>query len=100
MQFAYVVLNICYMIDQERTFRSLAIFCTCWYVLWHTLAPRGVAASGPEGAALNLRFFMLPDASPNAFALPGGFVFVHAGLLAFADSADEATESARAHRHY
>ena len=71
-----------------------------WYVLWHTLAPRGVAASGPEGAALNLRFFVLPDASPNAFALPGGFVFVHAGLLAFADSADEATESARAHRHY
>lgn len=35
------------------------------------------------------RFEIVNESSPNAFALPGGFVVIHAGLILNADSAEE-----------
>jgi beta-barrel assembly-enhancing protease len=37
----------------------------------------------------NLKFYILDDMEPNAFALPGGFVVVHAGLLQMTDKPEE-----------
>ncbi len=37
----------------------------------------------------NYRFFVIQDNSPNAFTIPGGAIYVHTGLLAFATSDDE-----------
>jgi predicted Zn-dependent protease len=37
----------------------------------------------------SFRFHVVDDASPNAFAIPGGYVFVSRGLLALANSEDE-----------
>ncbi|NBP38908.1 MAG: M48 family peptidase, partial [Betaproteobacteria bacterium] len=41
------------------------------------------------GARLDFEFFAVRDPSINAFALPGGFVGVHTGLLTSADSESE-----------
>jgi beta-barrel assembly-enhancing protease len=41
------------------------------------------------GARYDFQFFLLRDPVVNAFALPGGFVFVHTGLIAIADSESE-----------
>ena len=38
---------------------------------------------------LPFTFFMLPDASVNAFAAPGGFIGVHSGLLLTSEREDE-----------
>lgn len=53
----------------------------------------------------NYEFFVVRDDSLNAFAVPGGKVFVHAGLIARASSEDEiagvmAHEVAHAHAHH
>ena len=50
-------------------------------------------------------FFVVKDDSLNAFAVPGGKVFVHAGLIARASNVDEiagvmAHEVAHAHAHH
>jgi predicted Zn-dependent protease len=39
------------------------------------------AAAVSERPNLPYRFFVIQDAQPNAFALPGGFIFVTSGLL-------------------
>ena len=41
------------------------------------------------GARYDFEFFLLRDPTINAFALPGGFVFVHTGLIAAADTESE-----------
>lgn len=46
-------------------------------------------AGALENSVFDYRFFVVRDASVNAFAVPGGFVFVNAGLLARAQSEDE-----------
>src|SRR6185295_5599428 len=43
---------------------------------------RAVAPANPTDAYENFRFGILNDPVPNAFALPDGQVWVHAGLLA------------------
>jgi beta-barrel assembly-enhancing protease len=35
------------------------------------------------------RFFVIENDSPNAFSIPGGFIYVHEGLLEFSESDDE-----------
>jgi predicted Zn-dependent protease len=40
-------------------------------------------------AKVPFKFQVVDDDSPNAFALPGGFVFVHTGLLKLASEEDE-----------
>jgi predicted Zn-dependent protease len=40
-------------------------------------------------AKVSFKFQVVDDESPNAFALPGGFVFVHTGLLKLASEEDE-----------
>src|SRR5579883_550728 len=40
-------------------------------------------------AKVPFSFQVIDDDSPNAFALPGGFVFVHTGLIKIADEEDE-----------
>jgi len=40
-------------------------------------------------AKVPFSFQVVQDDSPNAFALPGGFVFVHTGLIKIADEEDE-----------
>jgi predicted Zn-dependent protease len=35
------------------------------------------------------RFYVIDDQSVNAFALPGGYIYVHSGLLRLAESEDE-----------
>jgi predicted Zn-dependent protease len=40
-------------------------------------------------AKVPFSFLVVEDESPNAFALPGGFVFVHTGLLKLASEEDE-----------
>lgn len=52
-----------------------------------TLGARLVAAS--EGARHDFEFFALRDPSVNAFALPGGYIGVHAGLVALSDTESE-----------
>lgn len=42
-----------------------------------------------SGARYDFQFFLLRDPTINAFALPGGFVFVHTGLIAAADTESE-----------
>lgn len=37
----------------------------------------------------NLKFYILKDADPNAFALPGGYVVVHEGLLQMVDTPEQ-----------
>jgi Zn-dependent protease with chaperone function len=37
----------------------------------------------------NLKFYILDDPDPNAFALPGGHVVVHSGLLEMVDTQEE-----------
>jgi len=37
----------------------------------------------------NLKFYILDDSEPNAFALPGGYVVVHSGLLAMVDTPEQ-----------
>lgn len=53
----------------------------------NTLGSRLVAAS--PGAPLDFEFFAMRDPAINAFALPGGFVGVHTGLLTAAESESE-----------
>ena len=40
-------------------------------------------------AKVPFKFQVVEDESPNAFALPGGFIFVHTGLLKLASEEDE-----------
>jgi predicted Zn-dependent protease len=42
-----------------------------------------------QDTRFTFRFFVVDDASPNAFALPGGFVFVTRGLLPLLQTEDE-----------
>jgi predicted Zn-dependent protease len=49
---------------------------------------RRVVAQAPE-SALTYRFAIVDLDEPNAFALPGGYVYVSRGLLAIANSEDE-----------
>lgn len=44
------------------------------------------AAAVSERPGLPYRFFVLQDAQPNAFALPGGFIFVTSSLLALMEN--------------
>ena len=37
----------------------------------------------------DLKFFIIDDPEPNAFALPGGYVVVHTGLIDMADRPEE-----------
>jgi predicted Zn-dependent protease len=46
-------------------------------------------AAGSERPQLPWRFRVLDDPTPNAFALPGGFIYVTRGLLAIMDSEAE-----------
>jgi predicted Zn-dependent protease len=41
------------------------------------------------GARYDFQFFLLRDPTINAFAIPGGFVFVHTGLILSADTESE-----------
>ncbi len=50
---------------------------------------RRLAAHVPEGAPRAREFRVVDLAEPNAFALPGGHVFVSRGLLELANSEDE-----------
>jgi predicted Zn-dependent protease len=52
-----------------------------------TLGGRLVQAS--PGARQDFEFFAIRDASINAFALPGGFVGVHTGLITAAETESE-----------
>jgi predicted Zn-dependent protease len=42
-----------------------------------------------QGSAYRYEFYVAEDKSVNAYAMPGGFIVVHSGLLALAASADE-----------
>jgi predicted Zn-dependent protease len=42
-----------------------------------------------QGSRFQYRFYVADDRSVNAYAMPGGFIVVHSGLLALADNADE-----------
>jgi predicted Zn-dependent protease len=46
-------------------------------------------AATPAAGGLDFEFFAIADPSINAFALPGGFIGVHAGLLMAAESESE-----------
>ncbi len=46
-------------------------------------------AANSHEPSLNYTFFMVPDPSVNAFAAPGGFIGVNAGLLLTAENEDE-----------
>ncbi len=49
---------------------------------------RRLAGHAP-GYGFDYRFAIVDDTSPNAFALPGGYIFVSRGLLALTNSEDE-----------
>lgn len=46
-------------------------------------------SSQSEGANLNFEFFVLKDATLNAFAMPGGYIGMHTGLILAAQSESE-----------
>lgn len=50
---------------------------------------REIGARLTAGSAYQYEFHVAEDATVNAFAMPGGFVVVHTGLLALASSAEE-----------
>lgn len=50
---------------------------------------RKIGADLTTGSPYPYEFHVVRDESINAFAMPGGFVVVHTGLLASADSAEE-----------
>ncbi len=50
---------------------------------------RELGARLTQGSAYAYEFHVAEDSTVNAFAMPGGFVVVHTGLLALADSAEE-----------
>ena len=49
---------------------------------------RRLARHAP-GYGFDYRFAIVDDTAPNAFALPGGYIFVSRGLLALSNSGDE-----------
>jgi predicted Zn-dependent protease len=50
---------------------------------------RETGARLTQGSPYQYEFYVADDKSVNAYAMPGGFVVMHSGLLALADSADE-----------
>ena len=50
---------------------------------------REIGAKLTAGSAYKYEFYVAQDKSVNAFAMPGGFVVVHTGLLALASSPEE-----------
>jgi predicted Zn-dependent protease len=50
---------------------------------------REVGAKLTQGSAYQYEFYVAEDDSVNAFAMPGGFVVVHTGLLALASTPEE-----------
>ena len=60
--------------------------------IWHPLV-EAARARGEIGVEIDLRYtfepFLVRDRSVNAFALPGGFIGVHLGLIAITSSRDE-----------
>jgi predicted Zn-dependent protease len=50
---------------------------------------REIGARLTRGSAYAFEFHVVEDATVNAFAMPGGFIVVHTGLLALASSAEE-----------
>jgi len=46
-------------------------------------------SKGIQDPPFEMRFFLVPDATCNAFAAPGGVIAVHTGLLAQAESPEE-----------
>lgn len=50
---------------------------------------REIGARLTKGSAYQYEFHVAEDAAVNAFAMPGGFVVVHSGLLALAANAEE-----------
>ena len=61
------------------------------------LGHRLVAAS--KDVKQDFEFFGVPDPQVNAFALPGGFIGVHTGLILLTQSESELGERARARNH-
>jgi predicted Zn-dependent protease len=53
------------------------------------IGERLVAAAGPAAQGHRFRFEVAEDATPNAFAAPGGLIVVHTGLLTAARGPDE-----------
>jgi predicted Zn-dependent protease len=51
------------------------------------LGQRLVAQIGPQ--PFHYRFFIVDDPSMNAFAVPGGYIFIHTGLIRMADREGE-----------
>jgi len=51
------------------------------------LGQRLVAQMGPQ--PFNYKFFIVQDPSMNAFAVPGGYVFLHSGMIMLADREGE-----------
>jgi len=51
------------------------------------LGQKLVAQLGPQ--PFTYRFFMVDDPSMNAFAVPGGYVFIHTGMIRIADREGE-----------
>ena len=49
----------------------------------------GQNLAGNSDAKMPFTFLVVEDEAPNAFALPGGFVFVNTGLIKIADEEDE-----------
>ena len=48
-----------------------------------------LAAQSPDGAEEGFQFFVVKDSVINAFAIPGGFVFVNYGLILATNSESE-----------
>lgn len=48
-----------------------------------------IGAKLAQGSRYQFKFHVADDKSVNAYAMPGGFIVVHSGLLALAASADE-----------
>ena len=48
-----------------------------------------LAGGAPEAAGQNFEFFLVRDPTVNAFALPGGYIGVHSGLLLTAQTESE-----------
>jgi predicted Zn-dependent protease len=51
------------------------------------LGQRLVAQIGPQ--PFNYKFFIVDDPSMNAFAVPGGYIFIHTGMIRMADREGE-----------
>ena len=74
--------------EAQRVEQEMGVINDAQLSAYVTAVGQRLAANSPR-RDVEYRFFVADSAEPNAFALPGGYVYVTRGLLALVNSEDE-----------